>query len=186
MEDQAIVRLFVARDENAIGQTQTKYGSRLKYLAYEITQDTQTAEECENDVYLGAWNAIPPHEPYDYFYAFLTRLTRNVALNRCRSLHTQKRKATVDELTDELANTIPGGNDVDEFIDDTVLRESLNAFLATLPEETRNVFVRRYWYMDSIREIAERTGCTEGKVKTVLFRMRAKLRNYLEKEGVTI
>ena len=186
MKDQAIVRLFVARDENAIGQTQTKYGSRLKYLAYEITQDAETAEECENDVYLGAWNAIPPHEPYDYFYAFLTHLVRNAALNRCRCRHTQKRKATVEELTDELANTIPGGNDVDEFIDDTVLRELLNTFLGTLPEETRNVFVRRYWYMDSVERIAVGYGMSESKVKSMLFRCRNKLKHYLQKEGYNL
>ena len=94
--------------------------------------------------------------------------------------------ATVDELTDELANTIPGGNDVDEFIDDTVLRESLNAFLATLPEETRNVFVRRYWYMDSVERIAEGYGMSESKVKSMLFRCRNKLRQTLQKEGYNL
>lgn len=186
MEDEAIVRLFVARDETAIRETKEKYGGKLRYLAYGITEDAEIAEECENDVYLGAWNAIPPHEPYDYFYAFLTHLARNAALNRCRSRHTQKRKATVEELTDELANTIPGGNDMDESIDDAVLRESLNTFLGTLPEEMRNVFVRRYWYMDSVERIAAGYGMSESKVKSMLFRCRNKLKHYLQKEGYNL
>lgn len=186
MEDSEIVRLFLARSENAIEQTQEKYGGRLRRVAYEITQDAETAEECENDVYLRAWNAIPPHEPYDYFYAFLLHLTRNAALSCCRARGRQKRKATVEELTAELSNTIPAAEGVEESVDSAVLRESLDRFLAELPEEMRNVFVRRYWYMDSVACIAEGYGMTESKAASMLLRCRKKLKKYLQKEGYDI
>lgn len=186
MEDSEIVRLFVTRSEEAIGQTKVKYGKRLLRIARELTQDAETAEECENDVYLNAWNAIPPHEPYDYLYAFLVRLTRHAALNCCRSRGTQKRKATVEELTDELANTLPSREDADEWLDGEVLRGLLDRFLATLPEEKRNVFVRRYWYMDTVPRIAQGYGMTESKVASMLLRCRKELKNYLEKEGYQI
>lgn len=186
MEDAEIVGLFLARSEEAIGQTKAKYGARLRRLAYEITQDAQTAEECENEVYLRAWQAIPPHEPYGYLYSFLLRLTRNAALNECRSRDSLKRKAIVEALTDELAGTIPVPDNIEDELDGGALKESLNAFLATLPEEMRNVFVRRYWYMDSVARIAAGYGMTESKVASMLHRCRKKLKEYLQKEGYSI
>ena len=186
MEDEAIVDLFLARDTAAINHTKEKFGSRLRGIAYEITEDAETAEECESDAYLQAWNAIPPHEPRDYLYPFLVHLLRNTALNRCRSRSSQKRSALIQELTDELANTLPAPNGVEDTIDDLTLRELLNAFLETLPDEARHVFIRRYWYLDPIERIAKGYGMSCGKVKSMLFRCRKKLRTYLEKEGYAI
>lgn len=183
MEDKAIIDLYIARDEQAIQCIKAKYGRRLGRLAYEILRDTQTAEECENDTYWKAWNAIPPHQPYDYFYAFLVRLVRNTALDRCRS---RKNKASVEQLCAELETDIPGADNMEEAVDGVLLREALDRFLSALPEEKRKVFVRRYWYMNSVKCIAEGYGMSESKVKSVLFRCRNQLKQYLEKEGYVV
>ena len=183
MEDKAIIDLYVARDEQAIQCTKEKYGRRLGRLAYEILRDRQTAEECENDTYWKVWNAIPPHQPYDYFYAFLVRLVRNTALDRCRS---RKNKASAEELCVELEDGIPGADNMEEEVDGVLLRDALDRFLATLPEEKRKVFVRRYWYMDSVKCIAEGYGMSESKVKSILFRCRNQLKQYLKKEGYVV
>lgn len=186
MNDEAIVRLFIERNETAISYTKEKYGQRLTRLAYDITRDAQAAEECENDTYHLAWNSIPPHEPYHYFYAFLAHMTRHAALNCCRGRNTQKRKASVEELTAELENTIPGQNNIEDAIDDVALKELLNRFLGSLPQEKRNVFIRRYWYMDSVEQIAQGYGMSAGKVKSILFRCRKQLKELLEKEGYAL
>lgn len=186
MEDRDIVNLFIKRDMEAINHTKEKYGKRLRRLAYEITEDTQAAEECENDVYLSAWNSIPPHEPYDYLYPFLLHIVRNAALNYCRSRKTQKRKTSTEALTAELENIIPGRSDIEELIDDMQLKELLNGFLGQLSEEMRSVFIRRYWYTDSVERIAKGYGMSISKVKSILFRCRRKFRDYLEKEGYTL
>lgn len=183
MEDEAIVRLFLARQEEAISRAKEKYGGRLRQIAYGVTGDEQEAEECENDVYLRAWNAIPPQEPYDHLYAFLARTVRNAALNRVRSRGTQKRGAPVVELTREMEQVLPAGGAIEDVIDDEALRTLLNSFLAGLPKETRIVFVRRYWYLDSLEQIAVARGMSVSKVKSMLFRCRNKLRTKLEKEG---
>lgn len=152
-------------------------------LAYEITQDAQAAEECENDTYQQAWSSIPPHEPYHYFYAFLAHITRHAALNCCRSRNSQKRKASVEELTAELENTIPAQGNTEDVIDDIALKTVLNDFLGSLSEEKRNVFIRRYWYMDSVERIAAGYGMSVSKVKSMLFRCRNDLKERLKKEG---
>lgn len=186
MDDRSIISLFLERNAAAISSTKEKYGKRLIKLAYEITEDAQAAEECENDTYHGAWNSIPPHEPYDYFYTFLAHITRNSALNYCRSKNSKKRKALIEELTMELENTIPGQNNIEEMIDDMTLKDLLNDFLGTLSEEKRNVFIRRYWYMDSVERIAKGYGISASKVKSILFRCRNELKNHLIKEGYTL
>ena len=172
MDDKQIVELFLSRDENAIRESAAKYGARLYALAHGIVADRQTAEECEHDTYLEAWNRIPPHEPKNYLYAFLARITRHIALNCCRDRARLKR--------------IPAPDDMDSRIDDMMLREILNGFLGGLPEEKRNLFIRRYWYLDSIADIAERFALSESKVKTTLFRCRRQLREHLEKGGYKI
>ena len=186
MEDSGIVELFLLRDETAIRQTSEKYGSRLLALAYGIVNDRQTAEECENDTYMAAWNTIPPHEPRTYLYAFLARITRHISLNCCRERSRLKRSAHICELSAELEQCIPAPDDVECRIDDMVLGEMLNRFLSTLNEEKRNVFIRRYWYLDSIADIAKRFALSGSKVKTTLFRCRKQLREHLEKEGYTL
>ena len=186
MEDSRIVDLYLARDESAPAKTAEKFGTRLRTLSYGILRDTQSAEECENDTYLAAWNAIPPHEPREYLYAFLARITRNLSLNRCRAGKRLKRNAHISELSRELEECIPAPDDVECRIDDMSLSEAINGFLAALAEEKRNFFLRRYWYLDSIAEIARRFSASESKVKTTLFRCREQLRKYLEGEGYTL
>ena len=186
MEDSKIVALYLRRDEAAIEQTAAKFGRRLRSMAYDIVQDHQTAEECENDTYLSAWNAIPPHEPMDYLYAFLARITRRISLNCCRSRSRLKRSAFVCELTAEMEQCIPAPDDMACRIDDMVLAEAINGFLGSLWEEKRNIFLRRYWYLDSVADISKRYGISQSKVKTTLFRCRDQLRTYLEQEGYNI
>lgn len=186
MDDGQIVDLFLLRDETAVSRAAEKYGFRLRGLALHIVREMQTAEECENDAYLAAWNAIPPHEPRDYLYAFLARIVRNIALNRCRDRERLKRGAFVLELSREMEECLPAPDDLESRLDDMALQEALNGFLRTLGEEKRNIFLRRYWYLDSVAEIAKRFGMSQSKVKTALFRVRKQLREYLEKEGYTL
>ncbi len=186
MDDNSIVELYLRRDEDAVKQTAEKYGNRLRALAYGIVDDRQTAEECENDTYMQAWNAIPPHEPRIYLYAFLARITRHVSLNRCRDRDRLKRKAFICELSDEMEQCIPAVDDTARCIDDIMLSKAINSFLGALDEEKRNIFVRRYWYLDSISDISKRFAVTESKVKIILFRCRKQLREQLEKEDYTL
>ncbi len=186
MDDERIVKLYLMRDETAIKHTKEKYGSRLCSLSYGIVNDRQTAEECENDTYMEAWNAIPPNEPKSYLYAFLARITRHISLNCCRDRSRLKRSTFICELTTEMEQCIPAPDDVECRIDDMTLTETLNKFLGTLDEEKRNIFVRRYWYLDSIADISERFALSQSKIKTTLFRCRNQLREHLEKEGYTV
>ena len=183
LEDNMIVELYLQRDESALKHTAEKYGARLRSLSYGITSDIQTAEECENDTYLEAWNSIPPHEPRNYLYAFLARITRHISLNYCRDRSALKRSAFICELSRELEECIPAPNNSECRIDDIAFSEAINLFLGTLDEQKRNIFVRRYWYTDSISSISSRYCLSESKVKTTLFRCRNKLREYLKKEG---
>ena len=186
MDDNKIVELYLLRDETAVRQTAEKFGSRLRALAYGIVHDRQIAEECENDTYMEAWNTIPPHAPKSYLYAFLARITRHISLNCCRARSRLKRNAFICELGAELEQCIPAPDDVACRIDDAALSEAINGFLRTLDEEKRNIFVRRYWYLDSIEDISKRFALSESKVKTTLFRCRNRLREHLETEGYTV
>ena len=183
MDDRGIVALYLRRDETAVRQTAEKYGSRLRTLAYGIVNDLQTAEECENDTYMEAWRTIPPHEPSDHFYAFLARITRHISLNCCRDRERLKRSAHLCELSAEMEQCLPAPDDAACRLEENELREAINGFLAKLPEEQRNLFLRRYWYLDSISDIARRFACSESKVKTTLLRCRKRLREHLEEGG---
>jgi len=186
LDDNRIVALYLLRDETAISLTAEKYGGRLCALAYGIVNDRQTAEECENDTYMEAWRIIPPHEPRSYLYAFLARITRHISLNCCRDRGRLKRSAFICELSAEMEQCIPAPDDTACRIDDMALGEAINGFLGKLGEEKRNVFIRRYWYLDSIADISERYALSESKIKTMLFRCRNQLREQLEKEGYTV
>lgn len=183
MDDSQIVDLYLSRDETAITQTEKKYGTRLRRLSHGIVEDMQTAEECENDTYLQAWQRIPPHEPKDYFYAFLSRITRNLSIDRCRSRERLKRQAHICELSAELECCIPAPDDTLCRMEGQLLADIISAFLKTLPESQRNVFLRRYWFVDSVKTIAQRYHMSQSKVKSMLFRTRNALRTHLEKEG---
>ena len=183
MEDAQIVELYLSRDETAIEHTSCKFGRRLRTLSYGITLDAQTAEECENDTYLKAWNTIPPHTPREHLYGFLARITRNLSLDCCRRRTRLKRSAFLCELSAEMEQCIPAPDDAACRLEDAALREVINNFLRSLSEEKRNIFLRRYWYLNSIVEISNRFSLSESKVKTTLFRCRKQFREYLEAEG---
>ena len=183
MEDYEIVDYFLARDESAIRLSREKYGARLFNLAENIVNDRSSAEECENDTYWAAWNAIPPHEPRTYLFAFLARITRHLALNLCRDRHAQKRDAVLLELSREMEACIPAPDDAPCRLEAEVLRKAINGFLEALPLRKRQIFLRRYWYMDSLAQICRRFGISESAAKSTLFRLRSALREYLLKEG---
>lgn len=186
LDDKQIVALFLLRDETAIRHTTDKFGSRLRSLALGIVNDPQTAEECENDTYMEAWSTIPPHEPSNYLYAFLARITRHISLNCCRNRSRLKRSAFICELSTELEQCIPAPDDTLCRIEDIALGEAINGFLSTLDIEKRNIFIRRYWYLDSITDISKRYSLSESKVKTTLYRCRNRFREHLEKEGYVL
>ena len=184
LEDEKILALYWARDTAAIQETGVKYGERLLRLSGRMLPAREDAEECVNDTYIGAWNAIPPTRPA-HFFAFLAKLCRNLACNRLDWLNAAKRRAEVVSLTEELAACVPGADGGRE----QEMRELgalLSDFLRSLPQESRLFFLRRYWFMDSVKEIAARYAVGESRVKTSLFRTRRKLRDYLEKEGISV
>lgn len=186
MDDSIIVDLYLSRDESAISLTAEKYGSKLRTIAYGILSSKSSAEECENETYLEAWNLIPPHEPRTYLFPFLGRIIRHLAIDEYRKAVSQKRDAYVCELTREMEECIPGKKDVAEIVDAKELSQAISQFLENCTYEQRNLFVRRYWFFDSISEISKRYGYSQSKVKTTLFRLREALKDYLEKEGYTI
>ena len=183
MTDSEIVELYLARDETALARTAEHYGSRLRALAYSVLDDMTAAEECENDTYLAAWNSIPPHEPRTYLFAYLARITRHLSLDRCRARGREKRGARLEELTAELSDCIPSQETTETQMEAKELAAAISSFLYTLSEEKRDVFLRRYWYFDSVAVLAKQTGWSESRVKTTLHRLRNALRDHLQKEG---
>lgn len=186
MEDTQIVALYLQRNESAISHTAAQYGTRLRNISYGIVQNHETAEECENDTYLQAWNTIPPNAPHHYLFAFLARIIRHISIDRCRYQQRLCRSAYIQELTAELQCCVPGSHDPQQQLEAVALGQAISAFLRQQPEQTRNVFLRRYWYMDSTADIARRFGITQSKTKSMLFRCRNALRSYLGKEGFTL
>ncbi len=141
MDDSKIVELYLSRNESAISQTAQKYGLKLRRIADSILKNVATAEECENDTYVEAWNSIPPHSPKEYLYAFLARITRHVSLNCCRERSRLKRSAYICELSSEMEQCIPSPDDCECRIDDLVFADVINKFLASQNTEKRNIFV---------------------------------------------
>ena len=183
MEDRDIVELYLARDEEAIEETEVKYGKYLYSIARGIVGVHEDAEECVSDTYVGAWNSIPPHEP-NVLSTFLGKITRRLSLKKVRETGAEKRGGgEVPAALDELSEIIPGESDAESELFAKELAAKVNAFLKTLPESERRVFLCRYWYLDSVKSIAARFGWSESKVKMTLKRARDKLRDHLEKEG---
>ncbi len=183
MEDTEIIALYWDRDERAISETAEKYGNYCHSIAYRLLQNTEDAKECVNDTYVGAWNTIPPHRP-GLLSAFLGKITRRISINRLRDRNAGKRSAGQYTLTlEELSDCIPSGQRAEDLAETKELTRILNAFLATLATEERRVFLRRYWYFDSVKEIAKRFDCGQSKVKMMLKRTREKLLTHLKKEG---
>ena len=184
MEDAYILDLYFARNEEAIRQTDAVYGRRLHRLADRILQDPLDSEEAVSDTYMKAWETIPPQRP-DYFYAYLAKICRFFALGKLDWKMAAKRRAQVVSLSEEMALCIPDQRKEAEMEVHEIGRV-LNAFLAELPPESRLIFLRRYWFCDTIAEIAERYGISESKVKMRLHRTRAQLADYLNKEGIEV
>lgn len=183
MEDEQIVELYWNREEAAIAETSHKYSRLCKTIALNILGNLPDAEECENDTYLALWNAIPSTRP-NCFSAFLSTVVRNKALDQYKRKKRRSRECEliVSEL-EECAFYIPSAED--SFAEKQVY-QYINDFLRLQKQDTRVIFVRRYWYADSVADIAKRLGYTEGKVKTVLFRMRKKLGEYIAGQGVAV
>lgn len=177
MEDSEILELFWERKEQALLELERRYGTRLKTLASRMVSK-EDAEECVNDTYLAVWNSVPPNRP-EYLFAYAAKICRNLALNKAERNKAAKRNAVVVELSAELMQCIP---DKVRAKDETGLREVIVTFLKDLPEEKRKLFLRRYWYGESVKGLAEAFGYRESKVKSMLFRLRKKLWNELKKE----
>ncbi len=184
MEDNEIVDLFLARDEEAINKTAEKYGKKLRSLAYCVCKEITTAEECENDTYLKAWESIPPHTPKTYLFSFLAKITRCIAIDRVKEETRQKRNVQLLALTKEIEECMPSLCNVETQFDGIILGEKISNFLRSLNTEKRCIFLRRYWFMDSISAISKRYSISEGKIKSLLFRTRKALYDYLNKEGL--
>lgn len=183
MEDTQIIELYFARNEEAIRQTEAAYGGKLYNLSYRILWSREDAEEAVSDTYLKAWESIPPTQP-SFFYAYLAKICRFLSFGKLDWNNAAKRKAEMVELSAEMENCIPDLSRELQ-LQSQELGALLNEFLGTLSDENRRIFMRRYWYADSIAEIAQRFRLGESNVKTKLMRTRNALRVFLEKEGVT-
>ena len=184
MEDTQIIELYWARNEKAIAETDRAYGRQLHALANRILQNREDAEENVSDTYMRTWETVPPQRPR-FFSAFLSKICRNLALDRLDWRNAAKRNAEVVALTQEMELCIPDGG-YDRKMEGREIGRVMEAFLNTLPKESRLIFLRRYLYVDTIGEIAKRYGISESKVKMQLHRTRAKLCTYLEKEGIHV
>ena len=182
MDDKSIIELYFSRDEQAIDETKEKYGRLIYSVAYGIVKSDQVSEECENDTYFRAWRSIPPTVPR-ILSAFLCKIARNLAINCIRD---EKRQPDLcrDLIFDEICRSLP--NTDGDVTEDMELRDALNDFLSSLGKTKRQIFMKRYFYMRDIKQIAREMGVTSGSVKTALSRLRAELREYLESRGIVI
>ena len=184
MEDREIIALYLERNEEAIAETEKKYGKYCYSVAYNILYNAEDAKECVNDALMNAWNSIPPHMP-SVLSAFLGKLTRYVSLKKWRYARTQKRGGGEMALVyEELSDCIPGGKSVEEELQEKELAEVLDRFLDELPATERRIFICRYWYFDDISTISNQFGYSSSKVKSMLYRIRKKLLFRLNEEGV--
>ncbi len=180
MDDRQIVELFFARSEEALRETDAKYGRLCFRIAQNILSRDADAEECVNDAYLCLWNAIPPQKPED-LAAYVSKIVRNVSLKRLRFNSAMKRNIQAEVSLSELESILPDSMAESE-VDDRQLGKLISAFLWRESESSRNVFISKYFFFDSVREIAERYSYSESKVKSMLFHTRRRLQNYLLKE----
>lgn len=186
MEDHEIVNLYWARDKQALTESQTKFGGYLSSIARNILCDWSDAEECVNDTWLRAWNTMPPRRP-SLLSAYLGKITRNLSFDRYRQKHRKKRGGhTIDLVLDELADCVSGKEDPEADWLKKELKEEINRFLMSLPEDKRYMFILRYWYADPVKDIARRFGMTETNVSVSLGRIRKNLRTHLEERGYDI
>ena len=184
MDDLRIIELYFERDEQAIKETDSKYGKLCHSIAYNILNNREDSEECVNDTYVGVWNAIPPTRPNN-FMAFICKIARNLSLKRLEFTKREKRSADIIISFEELAAVLPDERYAPNISDEDI-GKVISEFLRNQKEDAKNVFIRKYYFFDSISEIAKRYSFTESKVKNMLFYTRKKLKDYLIKEGVEI
>lgn len=186
MEDNVIVDLYWERDENAIRETENKYSRYLLKIAYNILMDFEDSEESVNDTYLKAWNSIPPHKPR-FLSTYLGKITRQVSIDIFRKRKSEKRSGSEYALSLlELEECVTDGKTPEQELELQILADTISSYLYSLSEESRNVFICRYFFMDSIREIAGYQNASESKIKSMLHRARIGLKKYLEKEGFVL
>lgn len=181
-----IFDLYWARSELAVNETAAKYGKYCKTIAMNILRNNEDADECVNDTFLMAWNAIPPERP-SIFSSFLGKITRNLSLNKYKAQRARKRGGgELAPILSELEDCVPSPGGVESECEANAVSEAINGFLRSIDTANRIVFVRRYWYADSIVSISSRFQMSESKVKSMLYRTRNKLKIHLEKEGIMI
>jgi len=186
MTDPEIINLFFSKSPKALKAVNNKYGKYCFAIAYNILSSREDSDECVNDTFFAAWNAIPPAKP-NRLSAYLGRITRNIALNRYKLLHTDKRKGIQTELVlSELSECIPANTDTEQAFNEAYVIHAIEAYLKAQPEIKRNIFIRRYFYMYPVKDIAKAYAYSQSKITSLLFRMREELRSYLEREGINI
>lgn len=188
MDDKTIIELYWSRNEQAIAETDTKYGSFLQRLALNILSLLQDAEECVNDTYHAAWNKMPPEEPLS-LRAFLGRIVRNLSISRFRSNHAENRYNGMELMLSELEECIPAKESVEEIVEKKLEIEQLTAvmedWLKSLSQEDSALFLRRYWYGEAIKDLAKDWGTTPNLLAQRMLRLRKKLKAHLEAKGIT-
>lgn len=186
MEDEAIVSLYWQRSEDAIRETDIKYNRYLTKIAHNILSDLEDSRESVNDTYLAAWNSMPPHRP-GVLSTYLAKITRRISIDRFRYRTRDKRKQSEYEISlSELGDCVSGGNTTEDAVNVKLLADAIGIFLRLQPEEVRNAFIGRYYFLDPLKDVAAYCGMTESKCKTVLFRTRQALKEYLIKEGFVV
>ena len=185
MEDTQIIELYWARDEQALRETEAKFTSLCRSIASRFLPTAEDAEECVNETWLRAWNSIPPKRPQE-LAPFLAKITRNLALDRCRESTAEKRGGGELPLALEELGEIASGSGIESELERKQLTEALNSFLYALPENDRTLFLKRYFSLTSLRELAAEWGTTERALSMRLHRLRGRLRTYLEKEGFSL
>lgn len=184
MEDEKIIGLYFERNESAISETALKYGNYLYKIAFNILSDNEDSEESVNDTYLSTWNIIPPEKP-KIFSAFLSRITRNISLNKLRRKNTEKRGGGEIRIAfDEIEECVPAKSSPIDEIETMELTKIISNCLKALPKQERQIFICRYYYFDSVSDISERFGFGKNKIASMLHRTRKKILSHLEKEGV--
>lgn len=183
MKDDAIIDLYFKRDEYAIVESDTKYGGYCRAIAGNILWSREDTEECVNDTWLRAWNAMPPTRP-NVLKLFFAKITRNISFDRYKKINAQKRGGgEVDIALSELEECISGKSDVEDEVAAKELEASINRFLDGISEKERNVFLRRYFYVEKVSSIAQRYSLSQSTVSVILSRTREKLKKHLSQEG---
>jgi RNA polymerase sigma-70 factor (ECF subfamily) len=185
MTDEEIINLFFERSEQAISELAKKHGSAVSRVALNILNDEEDAKECVNDTWLGAWNSIPPNRP-DPLRTYVCKIARNLATKRYHTNSAKKRDSQYDVALDELAECIPDSSSVEDYVEADELASIINRFLDTLSYEDKFLFMRRYWFADSLADAAKMAGMSYNTAAVHLYRVKEKLKKQLLKEGVLV